>query len=420
MQLLKWAALFGALLAFAISARAQAANITTLRVEGARRTRLGTLEALLPQPLPAELLGAQLREFERRVRNLGIFDAVDLKVDASTLVLKVREKFTLSPTLEFSSGATALDSYALVGATEYNLLGTASALSVFASWEQRGLNGVVGFSQHPYARERWGVDLTAYFTSADFRFAHEDIPQDGAVARDGWLRHQAGLDAMWKLPFTYEGSFRVALGAFALREWVSRVADVRAPQTGVWTGLAAIAEADLYSFHDLVPWGWRSTFEVYPSLLLPSGQPRPEVIWTTLFAKPLWKQAVITGRTKASGVWGGNVNHSMLLGSLEGVRGLADAFYRNRAQAFANLELRQSFMLATRWAWQAVGFADAAAFQPMDREGRTQAVSNASAAGFGIRLVPLFLTGIVLRLDMAKPLKPQGAWFVQFALSQYF
>lgn len=403
-------------------------DLLRVRLEGARRTRAWAIERLLPRPLPAALGPAELQEFERRVRNLGIFDEVALFREGQTLVVRVREKFTLSPTLEFSSGATWLDSYLLLGATEYNVGGTASTLAVFASWEQRGPTAVLSYAQHPYARDRLGLELSGYFTTAAFRFSPEaEGGAPGAESTEpGWLRRQAGLDITFKLPFSYDLPWRLQLGMFGLAEWSARVEGLAAPAGGFWTGGSAVLEADLYTFSDLVPRGWRSTLEVYPGWLLPSWQPRPEAVLTNLFSVPCWPLAVFAGRIKLTGVWGGNVNHSMLLGSLEGVRGLADAFFRNRALGYANLELRQAVPLVGRWWLQAVGFFDGALFQPMNMRGDTEPWGHAMAVGGGLRLVPTALTGIVLRVDLAKPLTVPGqapgggGWFLQIGLSQYF
>lgn len=407
-------------LAMAHSSAAAAAEervVQHLRLEGNVRTRHTAIAALLPRELPTELTARELEEFDRRVRNLGIFDEVYVAIEGTTLKVQVREKFTLSPVLGFASGATWVDSYVQLGATEFNLLGTASALSVFASWEQRGPTLVARYAQHPYARGRLGVEVTAYFVSADFRFDPGDAD---AVDLPGWLRRQTGLDVFWKAPFAYQSWFRLQAGFFALYEWSTRVSGLRAPEGGLWAGAAVTLEADRYTFSDYVPRGFRSTLELFPSVLLPSMQPRPEAISTSLAALPLWRLAVLAMRVKLSGVWGGNVNHSVLLGSLEGVRGLADAFYRNRAQAFANIEVRQTVPLARRWAVQTVVFADAGAFQPLAADGGTQASQTAAGVGAGLRLVPSFLTGIVLRTDLSKPLQPHGNWFFQLGLSQYF
>lgn len=394
---------------------------TQLRLVGLERTRRRTIERLLPRPMPTALTAIEIEEFERRVRNLAVFDKVTVQADDPELVVTVREKFTLIPSLEFSTGATAVDTYALVGATESNLLGTASTLAAFLSWEERGLNGTVQFYQHPYARGRWSVDLSAYLTTADFRFA--DGQTDPEAADTAWLRRQAGMDLLVNGPFSYEGPVRVTFGAFGVREWVSSAEVSRVPSTGFWIGAAVVVEVDKFTFHDLVPSGWRSTLELYPGVLLPSLEARPELAWTTTFAAPVWRQGVLMGRLKAAGVGGGNANHSVLLGSLEGVRGLPDAFFRNRTQAFFNLEFRQSVNVARRWALQGVVLLDTALHEPMDATGRSQPWRQAAAAGIGLRVVPLALAGFVLRLDLARPWsspEPSQGWFGQLAFNQYF
>jgi hypothetical protein len=116
----------------------------------------------------------------------------------------------------------------------------------------------------------------------------------------------------------------------------------------------------------------------------------------------------------------GNVNYGFLLGSVDGVRGLRDSFYLNWVHAFANVELRQSFLLRARWALQGVLFADAALFEPMDAEGRRGRSDAALALGAGVRLLPTWLSSVVLRLDASRLIAPEPAWFTQLGLNQYF
>src|SRR5687767_7964136 len=66
----------------------------------------------------------------------------------------------------------------------------------------------------------------------------------------------------------------------------------------------------------------------------------------------------------------GNPNHSLLIGTIAGVRGLSDNLYRNQTQAYTNLELRHAIPLAPRWALQGVVFSDFGTFQSFTEDGR--------------------------------------------------
>jgi hypothetical protein len=116
----------------------------------------------------------------------------------------------------------------------------------------------------------------------------------------------------------------------------------------------------------------------------------------------------------------GNPNHSLLLGSITGIRGLSDNLYRNRAQAYTNLEFRHAISLAPRWALQGVVFSDFGTFQSFTDEGRTRGWQNAINVGGGVRLIPTFLANTLLRVDFAQLLAPSPNSLVQFGITQYF
>jgi hypothetical protein len=124
--------------------------------------------------------------------------------------------------------------------------------------------------------------------------------------------------------------------------------------------------------------------------------------------------------TNGSAVNGGNPNHSALLGSQAGVRGLPDSLFRNRAQAYANLELRHAIEIAKRWYVQGVLFTDAAVFESMDARGKARPATSAWSTGAGLRLLPTALVDTLLRVDVAYLLHPFTTWFVQGGINQYF
>ena len=116
----------------------------------------------------------------------------------------------------------------------------------------------------------------------------------------------------------------------------------------------------------------------------------------------------------------GNPNHSILIGSITGVRGLSDNLFRNRAQTYTNLELRHAIPLAARWALQGVLFSDLGAFQAFTPDGNVRGWRGAVAVGAGFRIVPTFLSNTLLRVDFARLLAPTSNSLVQFGITQYF
>lgn len=116
----------------------------------------------------------------------------------------------------------------------------------------------------------------------------------------------------------------------------------------------------------------------------------------------------------------GNPNHSLLIGSISGIRGLSDNLYRNRAQAYTNLEFRHGISVAPRWAVQGIVFSDFGTFQSFTEEGVLRSWQGAVNVGAGIRIIPTFLSNTLLRVDMAQLLSPSHNTLLQIGITQYF
>jgi hypothetical protein len=389
---------------------AYAEPIADLRIEGNAKTRPSTFRSLLPRELPADLSAAEVREFERRVRNLEIFDAVDVRVDGADLVVVVREKWTLIPSFEFSTGKTLADTSVELGATESNFLGTANALGGSVSYEQRGPNGEVVWDEHAYNPRRGAFGIHAGYESASLRFD----------TGEAWYRDRAGAEVAWRLPYGYETPVRVALEVSAFHERVSRREGAVDVPSGLEIGTTLNVTWDDYTWNDLAPHGYVFRIEAGPGMFVPAMQPRHAVEGGAKAAWAITETTVLTGQLTYEAVSAGNANHSALLGSVKGVRGLDDSFYRNHAQAVANVEARQAWRFASRWALQGALFADGASFAPFDAHGRSHGFTSACSVGGGARLIPTFLAGLLLRVDLARLLHPTERWFVQLGFSQYF
>jgi hypothetical protein len=398
--------------------------LETLELEGAERTRRPTIAALLPRPLPARLSRSELDEFERRLRNLAIFDDVSVATEGDRLSVRVREKLTLTPAFDLATGRTLADTYIAIGAVEHNVLGRAAALELWASWEERGPNGGLALREHPYAPGRWALTAEVYYTAAALRFEEP--------ALSSWERRWLGVEASLSPPLYYGLPARLAGGLFYVREQIAETETARHPRDSVrawegapggsrhWIGALLLLERDRYTWDDLAPRGYRLTLEIVPGLMLPKRRARHSAHFQALTAIALGDRSALLARGRLEGSSRGDANHSLLLGSQEGVRGLADPFHRSWAQAFANIELRTALRFVARWALQGVLFADAAIFQPIGPDGRSLSPGHAVGVGAGARLLPTALTELVLRLDLARLLLPAPSWFLQLGASQYF
>ena len=391
-------------------ATAQTERIDRVVVRGAHRTRESTIASLLPRPIPTVLSPVELVELERRLYNLGIFDRVQLTVEGTRLRVDVREKWTLIPSLEFASGRTLVDSYVSLGATEYNFLGTAAQLGLALSWDERRPNGYSYLAQHAYDPRSGAWFGEAYFASASLRFA----------TSEAWNRDQIGGALGFQIPYGYEAPLRVKAGVWGYRERVSSIEGAVDPGSGTAFGSELMMSWDSYSWRDLAPYGYSFELTLQSGAFLPAGEPRHSVSLKSLFALAPTATTALTAQVMAAAVSDGNVNHSVPLGSVREVRGLAGAFYRNQAQLVLNLELRQAWRFAERWALQGVLFADSAVFAAMDVHGVRQAADHAFASGAGVRVIPTALAQVVLRLDAGRLLAPEQLWFAQFGLAQFF
>jgi len=390
----------------------RATQIEVVSVSGNTRTRRDTLLELLPRQPPARFSDAELAEFERRVANLAIFDRVVVERSGATLKVAVREKWTLIPNFEFATSRTLADSYALAGVTEYNAFGTGNQLALQAYREQRGWGAMIAFTEHPYRRERWALDVAGSAATARVRF------DDGS----SWLSTQLGALAGFTSPPWLSDHLSYRAGGYYSRELISDSVGNELPPSSHALGTALAFTWDDYRWADFTPRGVRADLNLSVGAFLGTQLPQArhlaqfELIW----AQPLGRRAVLTARAVGAVSTRGNAGFSQLLGSLMGVRGLEDGLFRNWLQTFGNFELRQALPLAERWALQGVLFSDLAAFEQIDASGARGRPGSACSVGVGARVIPTWLANVVLRLDLARLLSPSQTWFLQFGLNQYF
>lgn len=170
-----------------------------------------------------------------------------------------------------------------------------------------------------------------------------------------------------------------------------------------------------------MPKGYRLALQLQLGYFFGGNEPRHEAVLHYLQGIPMGTDTVLMINGVAEAVNNSkNPNHSLLIGSIVGIRGLDDNLFRNRAQAYTNLELRHAIPLAPRWAVQGVLFSDFGTFQSFTDEGKLRDWREAVNVGSGVRVVPTFLANTLLRVDVARLFSPQANWLVQFGITQYF
>jgi len=387
-------------------------SIETVQIEGLIHTKQETILRLLPRSLPAEFTRAEVEEFERRVQNLSLFDRVQVTRDSRNLTVDVQEKFTLAPILNFTSGTSIKDLNATLGLVEYNLFGTGTQLGGQFNYSQRGPNVDLWLSQHAYEPERWAKEIKGSYNVNGIRFA------DSAST---WTRNRIGSELELKGPYRYGSPLRYEVVVKFYRELIEDEKGAQLPPDGYYVGVIPEVTWDKYHWHDLVPSGYRIALVLRPGFFFGANQQRHEAELNYLQGIPLASTTVLMINSVAEAVNNsGNPNHSLLIGSIAGVRGLSDSLYRNRAQAYTNLELRHAIQVAPRWAVQGVLFSDFGLFQSFTEEGKLRDWRVAVNVGTGVRIVPTFLSNVLLRVDVAYLFSPSPNSLIQIGITQYF
>ena len=386
--------------------------LDSIEVQGLKRTKKSAISDLLPHPLPAEYSESDIQEFSRRVKNLRLFDRVKIRVEQSQLVVDVRPKVTLAPIIDLSTGKTLLDSKLTLGLIEHNIDGKASRLFGEVSYKQRGFNFSLGYAQNPYVPTRWAQEYIVSYTGAGFRFEEDN---------KDWVRHRLGGLAEIISPLAYSHGLQLEFALIPYYEW--NVSDEEAtevaPPRGMYLGGLAELIYDAYKWDDLAPEGLKMVFELRPGYFS-AGELRGEARFKLLASKALNERTALMIYQHIAVVNSGNANHSLLLGSQHGVRGLSDSFYRNVAHSYSNVELRHAIRLRNRLYLQGVAFTDAAIFLPMARDGSLTTWKGAVSSGGGLRLLPTSMVDFLLRVDVARLFVPEPSWFFQVGINQYF
>lgn len=393
----------------ALAYSGHAAEFKALEISGNETTLPKVIEDLLPRPLPGALDEAEIIEFGRRAKNLGIFDRVALDSSSDRLKIDLRRKRTLTPSLGFSSGKTLEDSSITAGLQDYDFDGAATRIGGKIGYAERGINFAAWIDEHTYSPNRWANEFEIYRQSSGFRFEND---------LNSWSRNRAGGFAEWVSPFHY-GSF--LLYEFQLMSYYENFSNTRGPQAlkdGIYTGGLFEIIYDRYRWDDLVPGGYKLVVEFRPGVMS-TGDFRGEARFKFNSAIPLGDKSSMVMNGNFAVVNPGNANHSLLIGSQQGVRGLSDSLFRSAFVNYANLEFRHSLTLSPRTYLQSVIFSDAGIFRTMDASGNLTPWTHAISTGLGIRLIPTRLTNLLFRADLARLFVPTQSWTLLFGITQY-
>jgi hypothetical protein len=383
-----------------------------LQTEGLGSTSPDAIRELLPRKLPGRLEGWEITELARRIKNLALFDLVDVEPVGRVLRVRVRRKLTVSPIFDLSSGKTLADTKVTLGAVYNDLDGHATRLGGKIQISERAFHAAIWLHQHTYRPRKWATELDAYYGGSNYRF-------EGADAGTSWHRNRIGGEIELLSPFVYGSPLRVELQFQAYGETLTSKVGVT-PSDGFYVGTTVELIYDRYTWNDVTPQGFRMAVELRPGAFLGPQEPRHELRAKALAGVKLAQYTALLANASANLVNGGNPNHSGLVGTQQGVRGLPDSLYRTRAQAYTNVELRQGVRLDKRWFVQGVLFTDGAVFEPMDSQGVPMPAQAALSVGGGLRVLPTGLVDTIFRMDVAALVTPFTSWSVLYGITQYF
>lgn len=386
-------------------------EVNSIEIQGNGSTKKEALIEILPRQLPTTMTNAEIAEYSRRIKNLGIFDLVKVSKIDNKLLLEVRRKATLSPIIGLSTGKTIQDTSAVLGLNEHDFLGDGTKLGGKVGYNDRNLNFMAWIDEHSYRNNRWSRELEIYGLSSSFRFNNDKD--------DAWTRDRLGGFLELVSPFKYDSPILYEFQVQVYREDYSHVNINKNLNSATYLGTLLEVIYDQYSWDDLNPHGLKGAIEIRPGMMT-NGDFRGEAVAKFIAATPLAENTSLVMNGKLAAVNSGNVNHSLLIGSQSGVRGLDDSFYRTSALGYLNLEVRHSMEVWERTFIQPILFVDVARFRPMDMDGNNEGWINALSTGTGVRVIPTGFTNLLLRADVARLHTPSEDWLFQIGITQYF
>jgi hypothetical protein len=165
-----------------------------------------------------------------------------------------------------------------------------------------------------------------------------------------WNRNRIGGGLEVKGPYQYGSPLRYEVLVKVYRELIEDEKGVPRPPDGYYVGVSPELTWDKYHWHDLVPSGYRIALALRPGFFFGANQQRHEAELNYLHGIPLGSTTVLMINSVAEAVNdSGNPNHSLLIGSIAGVRGLSDNLYRNRARPIP------TWNSGTRFKWRRAG-----------------------------------------------------------------
>jgi outer membrane protein assembly factor BamA len=260
----------------------QSIEITSIEIQGNESTKKETLIEILPRELPAQMTHAEISEYSRRIKNLGIFEYVSVVKQRNTLLVNLRRKTTLSPIIDLTTGKSLEDTSAKFGLNEYDFLGTATKLGAQASYDDRNLNFQAWIAEHDYRNNRWARELEVYKLSSSFRFDE---------SKDEWKRHRLGAAFEIVSPFRYDSPLLYEFQVQVYKETYSDDTTDKNQESAIYYGGLFEVIYDRYSWNDLHPDGFKGVVEMRPGQM-DNGELRAEAVAKFIAATPVAKKPV--------------------------------------------------------------------------------------------------------------------------------
>ena len=233
-------------------------EVNSIEIQGNGSTKKEALIEILPRQLPTTMTDAEIAEYSRRIKNLGIFDLVKVSKIDNKLLLEVRRKRTLSPIIGLSTGKTIQDTSAVLGLNEHDFLGDGTKLGGKVSYNDRNLNFMAWINEHSYRNNRWSRELEVYRLSSSFRFNDDE--------KDAWTRNRLGAFFELVSPFKYDSPLLYEFQVQVYLEDFSNVNIDKNLESATYFGTLFEVIYDRYNWDDLHPHGFKGAIEMQPSL----------------------------------------------------------------------------------------------------------------------------------------------------------
>jgi outer membrane protein insertion porin family len=381
--------------------------VSSLTVEGNVRTREAVIRDELTVKPGDRYVPARWAADEQAVKDLGIFwstaATAAVRDGRADLVLRVREKWTLLPIVQY---ARIRDAYQLtVGVWDANLLGYGMEGGVKLIRKKAGTSYDVWLFQPRVA----GGPLYFRIESLAGERSLYDYARTGGdgdlTARFAESRAGVELELGRRLDSTGERRLGLYYGPYTTRYAGEGAAGQPAPRARVAHRLGLKAVLGRVHYDDYVYTGSRLDAAAYETIPLDAD--------TSAFARweaqlrRFWVPAPrhnVALRAVAGGTGSLRFEDAFFMGGLDEVRGYPDQRFHGRYAVYADMEYRYP-AVDNRWVLvQAVALSDGGAVWDGAAAGRRPQAAWAAGAGLHALVKPV--QRLVVRLDLVRSLAP--------------